>query len=560
MADKIWDVIIVGSGANGGWAAKQLCEAGLEVLMVEAGRDLDPPEDFSEHVLPYELPLRGRQDPRNSLLARRPIGRRCYACEETNADFFIDEVENPYTAPKNKPFWWIRPNRVGGRTLMWGRQSYRMSDYDFKAASHDGYGDDWPLAYEDLAPYYDTVERFIGVSGREEGLAVLPDGQFLPPMAYSCGEKILKEAVDGMGRRLTIGRAAVNTVRHQGRAECHYCGPCHRGCLTGSYFSSPVSTLPAAIATGKFNLVSQAMVHRVVLDGRGRAESVLLIDKTTGHEERLYARIVVLAASTLASTRILFNSHNPSFPDGLANSSGVLGHYLMDHVFGVGASGVLPLRQGVKPELANRPNGIYVPRFRNLGKKEPGFIRGYGFQGGERVTVYEHAYSTPGFGAEFKESVRGANVARLSLSGFAEMLPRFENRCYLDPDKKDQWGIPALRFEVEHGDNERALVTDLVEQAAGMLEAAGVEEIRRREEPQVPGFAIHEVGTARMGDDPETSVVNPFNQTHDVKNLYVMDGSSYVSIGCVNPTLTMMALTVRACDHLIDQARTGGLA
>ena len=443
---------------------------------------------------------------------------------------------------------------------MWGRQSYRMSDWDFKAASHDGYGDDWPLSYQDLAPYYDTVESFIGVSGRREGLDVLPDGQFLPPMAYSCGEDVLKRAVDGMGRRLTIGRVAVNTRRHNGRAECHYCGPCHRGCLTGSYFSSPVSTLPAAAATGNFTLVPEAMVHRVVIDDRGLAESVLLIDKTTGREERLRGRVVVLAASTLASTRVLLNSSNPSFPDGLANSSGVVGHYLMDHVFAVGASGVLPLRKGAKPELANRPNGIYIPRFRNLETRRDDFIRGYGYQGGERVTVYEHAYSMPGFGADFKQEVRGGNVASLSLGGFGEMLPRFENRCTLDPSKTDEWGIPVLRFEVEHGDNERAMATDMVEQAVVMLEAAGVEEISTRTQRPPPGFAIHEVGTARMGNDPKTSALNPFNQTHDIKNLYVMDGSAYVSIGCVNPTLTMMALTVRACEHLVKEAKSGGLA
>lgn len=560
MAEKLYDVIVVGSGANGGWAAKQLCEAGFEVLMLEAGGELDPATDFSEHVLPYELPLRGRQDPRNSALARRPIGRRCYACEETNAEFFIDEVENPFTFPDKKPFWWIRGNQVGGRTIMWGRQSYRMSDLDFSAGSRDGYGEDWPIRYADLAPYYDRVERFIGVSGRREGLEVLPDGEFLPPMAFSCGEEILRRTVDGMGRRLTIGRAAVLTRRHAGRAACHYCGPCHRGCVTGSYFSSPVSTLPAAQSTGKFTLVTRALAQRVSVNAEGLADGVLYIDKTSGREEKAKGRIVVLAASTLSSTRILFNSGTERFPRGLANSSGVLGHYLMDHVFAVGASGYLEQRKGAEPELAHRPNGIYIPRFRNLRTRERDYIRGYGYQGGENVTVFEHAYSMPGFGADFKAAVRDGHRARVSLTGFGEMLPRWENRCFLDPEVKDAWGAPVLRMECRHGDNERAMVSDMIEQAAEMLEAAGAEEITTRTEPPPPGFAIHEVGTARMGKDPESSVLNQFLQTWDVRNLFVMDGSGYVSSGCVNPTLTMMALTVRACDYLVSEAKRGNLA
>jgi choline dehydrogenase-like flavoprotein len=435
-----------------------------------------------------------------------------------------------------------------------------MSDWDFKAASRDGFGDDWPLSYADLAPYYDKVERFIGVSGNREQLEILPDGDFLPPMALTCGEHMLKAAVDGMDRRLTIGRAAVLTRRHQGRAECHYCGPCHRGCLTGSYFSSPASTLPAAAATGNLTLVPNAMVHRVTLDAEARADGVLYFDTTTGQEQRVRAPIVVLAASTLASARLLLGSAEERFPAGLANSSGLVGHYLMDHIFAVGADGYLPLRRGAKPELARRPNGIYIPRFRNLASREPAFLRGYGYQGGESVTVYEHAYSMPGFGAEWKNQVRDGNLSRVSLTGFGEMLARYENRCYLDPKVKDLWGVPVLRIDVQHSDNEHAMARDMIEQAVAMLEAAGAESITTRTELPPPGFAIHEVGTARMGSDPKTSVLNPFLQSHDVKNLFVMDGSSYVSIGCVNPTLTMMALTARACEHLIGEAKRGNLA
>jgi choline dehydrogenase-like flavoprotein len=560
MAETSYDAIVVGSGANGGWAAKELCEAGMKVAVLEVGRELDPATDFSEHTLPYEQPLRGRQDPRNAELERRPIGRKNYACEESNVTFFADEVDHPFTFPKKRPFWWIRGNQVGGRTILWGRQSYRMSDYDFKARTHDGYGDDWPISYADLAPYYDKVESFIGVSGSAEQVEVLPDGKFLPPMALSCGEHMLKSAVDAMGRRVTIGRAAVLTQRHNGRAACHYCGPCHRGCMTASYFSSPSSTLPAARATGRLTLITQALAHRVTLDSEARADGVLYFDTTTGEEHRVAAPIVILAASTLASARLLLTSAESRFPNGLANSSGLVGRNLMDHIFAVGADGYLPLRRGAKAELARRPNGIYIPRFRNVKQREQGFIRGFGYQGGESVTVFEHAYSMPGFGAEWKARVKTETVARIGLTGFGEMLARAENRCYLDPQTKDKWGVPVLRIDVTHGDNERAMAKYMIEQSVAMLEAAGAEEITTRTELPPPGFAIHEVGTARMGEDPKTSVLTPFLQTHDVENLFVMDGSCYVSIGCVYPTLTMMALTVRACEHLIAEAKRGNLA
>ena len=559
MTQKRYDAIVIGSGATGGWAAKELCEAGMEVVMLEAGAPINPETDYTEHVLPHDLPLRGRRDPRNEKLKRRPMQRRTYACRETNADFFIDDIDNPYTTEKKKPFWWIRGNRVGGRTLMWGRQSYRFSDYDFKAASHDGYGDDWPISYADIEPYYTKVERFIGVSGRREGFKILPDGYFLPPMAYSCGEVILKKAIGKMGRGFTIGRAAVNTRNHQGRAACHYCGPCEQGCTTGSYFSSPVSTLPAAEATGKFTLITDAIVRNVVTNDAGLAKGVIYTDKATNETLELDADIVVLCASTLESTRILFNSANDQHPNGLANSSGVLGHYLMDHYFAMGAGGVMPMRNGAKAERAKRPNGIYIPRFRNVDTREKNFIRGYGYQGGENVTVYEHAYSTPGFGSEFKESVRDASVSRIYLTGFCEMLAYKENRAELDPEVTDAWGIPVLHIDCKRGDNEEAMGKDAAEQAKAMLEAAGAEDVRSNASTAPPGFAIHEVGTARMGNDPKTSVLNKWNQTHDIKNLFVMDGSAFVSISCVNPTLTMMALTARACAYMVEEHKRGDL-
>lgn len=559
MPQEPYDAVIVGSGATGGWAAKELCEAGMQVALLEAGRKLDPDTDYSEHVRPWEMKYRNRTVPPEKK-ARRPIGSRCYACEETNADFFVDEVDNPWTTPGGKPFWWIRGRHLGGRTIMWGRQSYRLSDYDFKAASHDGYGDDWPVAYADLAPYYDKVERWIGVSGSNEGFDQLPDGQFLPPMAYSCGELKMKSAVEAMGRGFTIGRTANLTRPHRGRAACHYCGPCHRGCITQSYFNSPNSTLPAAERTGRLTLITNAVVRHVTTDGSGRADGVYYFDSESKQPREVKAKIVVLCASTLESTRILFNSANDRFPNGLANSSGVLGHYLMDHMYAIGAFGVMPSLDR-KPELAQRPNGVYVPRFRNLhGDKQKDFIRGYGYQGGENVTVYEHAYGTKGFGKDFKTAVRDGNESHVSLYGFGEMLPRWENRCYLDPEAVDAWGIPVLRIECEHGDNERAMAKDIVEQAAAMLEAAGAEEISTSTIPAPPGFAIHEAGTARMGADPKTSVLNQWNQAHDMNNLFVMDGSAFVSIACQNPTLTMMALTARACEYMVAEHKRGNFA
>lgn len=557
--EEEYDVIIVGSGANGGWAAMQLTEAGFKVLMLESGKGLNPETDYGDHVQPYEMKLRGRGVP-PELKERKPIGSRNYAFGETNHEFYIDEVDNPYTTAERKPFWWIRGGAVGGRSLLWGRQSYRLSNLDFKAASNDGYGEDWPISYEDIAPYYERVERFVGISGQREGYEQLPDSRFLPPMAMTCGETKARDRIKKMGRGFTIGRVAVLTRPHNKRAACHYCGPCERGCQTNSYFNSPGCTLPYAVRSGNFTLRSQAIVRNVQMDSNGKAKGVLYFDKITEEAHEAKAKIVILAASTLESTRILFNSADSRHPNGLANSSGVLGHYLMDHVYQVGAFGVLP-DAGRKPEIGVRPNACYIPRFRNFKQdKQADYIRGYGYQGGESYTTFEHAYSTPGFGKIWKEQVRESNVARFGLYGFGEMLPRYENQAQLDSDVTDKWGTPVLKIDCELGDNERKMVDDIVDEAEIMLDAVGAKDIAGVRTPAPPGFGIHECGTARMGNDPNTSVLNKFNQTHDVKNLFVMDGSAFVSIGCQNPTLTMLALTSRACDYLVDEAKKGNIA
>jgi choline dehydrogenase-like flavoprotein len=564
---EIYDAIIIGSGATGGWAAKELTEQGLKVVVLEAGRKLDPLKDFTEHTWPYELKYRGF----GSVGIRRtqPVQSRNYACTEYGRQFFVNDLQNPYTTPPDKPFWWIRSRQVGGRTIPWGRQTYRLSNYDFKAASHDGYGDDWPISYEDVAPYYDKVEDFVGISGSFENLPQLPDSRFQPAMAMTCGELLLKKAVDKMGdplRRVTIGRVAILTKTiHKDtpnqRAACHYCGHCDRGCTAGSYFSSPASTLPAAARTGRMKLITHAVVSHVVVDkNNGKAKGVHYVDAVTRAHREVFGKVVLLCAGTLESTRILLNSRSPMYPNGLSNSSGVLGHYLMDHCKRGGADGSMPMLNSRTLELDGRANGIYIPRFRNLKTRHERFLRGYGFQGGSGQSLWGHAKGTPGFGTPFKQSVRDNHAWGISLYAYGECLARFENHVSLDKNLVDAWGIPVLHVEMAFGDNEREMTKDMGDTAEEMLRAVGAEDIQVNRGPtSVPGFSVHEVGTARMGTDPKKSVLNKFNQSWDVKNLFVTDGACYVSNGCQNPTLTMMALTVRACDYLVEEFRASRL-
>src|SRR5438067_1464136 len=547
---QTFDAIVVGSGATGGWAAKRLSEAGLSVALLEAGRSVSPKE-FTEHMPAFHLKYRNVS---LDWLKSRPVQKQCYACMEYNYDWFVDDLQNPYSSPPDKPFTWQRLRIVGGRTLVWGRQSYRLSDLDFKAASLDGYGADWPFSYKDIAPYYDLVEGYVGISGMTEGNEALPDGQFLPPMKMTCGEVLLRERVKAkFGRTVTIGRTAILTKNHNGRAACHYCGPCERGCSTFSYFSSPFTTVKDALASGNCTLFTNAVVSHVDMDTEpNKTRGVTYVDRLTRQVKEVRGKAVILCAQALESTRILLNSSTREYPNGLANSSGALGHYLMDHVVGAGASGRLPefktLPNANEPE---RPNGIYVPRFRNTpsSKRHSRFIRGYGFQGGAEAGFN---FSAEGYGASLKKAVKEGEYG-ISLGAFGESLARWDNYIEIDRDLKDAWGIPALRISMTHGDNEAALMEDAGATAAEMLEAAGAKDIRVQAGVEMPGMAIHELGTARMGNDPKKSVLNPYNQAHDVKNLFVMDGASFVSSACQNPTLSMMAITVRACDHLIDR-------
>jgi glucoside 3-dehydrogenase (cytochrome c) catalytic subunit len=562
MADsskEIYDAIVVGSGASGGWAAKRLSEAGVKVAIVEAGRPQSE-KTFTEHVPQFQLKYRGKAD--DLIRKTRPVQKDCYACMEYNAEWFANDLEEPYTTPQGKPFSWQGRLRVtGGRTNVWGRQSYRLSDLDFKAASYDGYGEDWPLSYKDLAPYYDIVEEYVGITGIAEGVYELPDGNFQPPMGMTCVEQLFRNRLKAkLGRTMTLGRSANLTKPTNGRAPCHYCGPCERGCVTHSYFNSAFTTVADALATGKCTLISNAMVYQVLTGGEtNRARGILYIDRVTREPKEVFGKVVVLCAQALESVRILFNSANRQCPNGVANSSGVMGHYVMDHATGGGAWGAFPELAVGKPRMdgPNRPDGIYVIRFRNThdGNRSKKFLRGYGYQGGGGV---KFNWRAPGFGEAYKKGLMNA-VAGFSLGGFAECLPRWDNYVEIDPSTVDAFGIPVLHIHMSYGENERALVEDMADSAAEMLEAAGAKYVHRDLNPSNPGWAIHEVGIARMGDDSKKSVLNQFQQTHDIKNLFVMDGAGFTSTACQNPTLTIMALTVRSCDYLMQELKKGNI-
>jgi choline dehydrogenase-like flavoprotein len=557
MQTTRFDVIVVGSGASGGWAAKRLSEAGIKVALLEAGKPQGD-ADFTEHVPAYDLTYRNRAS--DWIRRTRPRQRDCYACREWNYKWFVNDLEEPYTTPDGKPFSWQGRTRVvGGRTNVWGRQSYRFSDQDLHGKSFDGYGEDWPISYKDLAPYYDIVEEYVGISGQAENVPELPDGRFHPAMPMSCAEMQLRTRVKSkLGWTVTIGRAANITRPINNRRACHYCGPCEQGCATHSYFNAAFTTVADALKSGNTTLITNAMVYRVLTDpSTHKATGVMYIDRATREVREVRARAVLLCAQALESARILLNSAE----GGLANSSGVLGHYLMDHTWVAGgARGEFPDAPAPRPSLAapRRPNGLYTIRMKNTmnGPRETKYLRGFGFQGGGSTSFRMNA---PGYGEAFKRGVLDP-LTSINLTGFGEVLARFDNFVEIDPKVVDKFGIPVLKITMTWGENEKAMIPDMAVTATQMLEASGAKNI----EPftvldRIPGYGIHEMGTARMGRDPKTSVLNAFLQTHDIDNLYVMDASSFVSSGCQNPTLTIMALAVRGCDHLMEEMKRGNI-
>ena len=553
-----YDAIVVGSGISGGWAAKELTEHGLRTIVLEAGRPIDPAVDYVEHVPPYEKRYRGMGD-RKRLERYQPIQRHTGACDEYSGKFFVNDLDNPYSFPEDKPFYWIRGRQVGGRSIMWGRCVYRWSNLDFEANAREGIAVDWPLRYDDLAPWWSYVERFVGIQGRRENLAHLPDGVFQEPWPLNAAEQKARDVLVekfGGDRLITNARLAVLTRDHLGRAKCHLCGHCARGCTTLSYFSSINATLPAARKTGNLTLRPFSAVHSVLFDPKTRrATGVRIVDANTHQTIDINARVVFLCASALESTRILLNSATDEFPTGLGNASGELGHNLMDHIMGGGATATLPWAKD-RREIGNRPDAIYVPRFRNVRTKHPDFLRGYGYEGRAERAGWSRGADMNGFGAGFKKSLIGdLGPWEMTLYGFGEMLPRHENYVEIDPHLVDAWGIPALRVHCAYSDNEKRMLDDMVVGATEMFEAMGATDIRPIKEDNPPGLVIHETGTARMGRDPKTSVLNSHNQMWDVRNVFVTDGACMPSTANQNPSITYMALTARAVNYAVGALR-----
>jgi choline dehydrogenase-like flavoprotein len=556
-----FDAIVVGSGITGGWAAKELTEAGLKVLMIERGRNIEHQSGYkTETVPPWEMPFRGAGDA--SLFAREfAVQSRNRAFDEWTQHHFVNDAQNPYsTAAGGDPFDWWRSYQLGGRSLTWGRQSYRWSDYDFNANKLDGHGTDWPIRYADVAPWYDKVEEFIGVSGSAEGLAALPDGRFQPPMALNVVEAHVKGLIEKKhpDRKLIIGRTANLTEAKSGRAPCQYRDICARGCSYGAYFSTQSSTLPAAKRTGRLTLLTDTLVDEVLYDAAARrARGVRVFNTATHQRQEFTARMVFLNAGAFNSNHLLLRSKSASFPNGLTNSSGVLGTHIMDHANTVAAIAMIPGFDD-RTTFGNRPTGIVIPRFRNLERQDaPDFKRGYTYQGGALRGAWKIGERSAGVGVTLKEKLRSPGPWQMVLVSYAECLPNARNRLSLDETKLDPQGTPLLKIDFKYGDNERAALKDAAVQARAMLGLANGIVVMSMSEPGRGGTAIHEMGGARMGLDPRTSVLDRFSRAHDVANLFVTDGAQMSSSACQNPSLTYMALTARACDHAVALLKQG---
>jgi choline dehydrogenase-like flavoprotein len=548
-----YDAIVIGSGIAGGWAAKELTEKGLRVLLLERGRNVEHIKDYVNATKgPWEYPHRGGRT--TAMEEAYPVLKRDYPLNEKNLEFWVDEQESPYSEVRR--FDWYRGYQVGGRSLLWGRQSYRLGDLDFEANDRDGIAVDWPIRYADIAPWYDHVERHAGISGSIEGLSQLPDGQFQPPMPLNCGEDLvagrLRELYDG--RRVIIpGRTANLTLPLPGRSPCQYRNACWLGCPYGAYFSTQSSTLPAAVATGRLTLRPFAIATEILYDrDRQRASGVRVLDAVTDETIDFNARIVFVCASTINSTWLLMRSATDVWPDGLGSSSGELGHNLMDHHFRLGARGRL---EGLDDQTVygQRPTGFYLPRYRNLFGDRRDYLRGFGYQGGASRQGWARAVAELGVGADFKDRMAQPGEWSIGATAFGEMLPNHDNRMSLDETRTDKWGLPVPSIDCATGENERLMRIDMMNDMAEMLDECGVKDVAPYDRDYFPGMGIHEMGTARMGRDPRTSVLNEYNQVWDAPNVFVTDGSCMTSSGCQNPSLTYMALTARAADHAVRE-------
>ena len=555
-----YDAIVVGSGMTGGFAAKELTEQGLKTLVLERGRHITHGADYiTEHKPLHEFPFRGMDDRRE---AERAFPRQSQhpVFDEAKRHFLINDRHHPYTHDPHKPFLWIRGDVLGGRSLLWSRQCLRLTDLDFEANAREGIAIDWPIRYRDLAPWYDHVEAFMGISAEAGAHPTVPS-VVMPPIAMNAAERHLKDAIHEsfLDRTVTDSPQAVLTRDHNGRLACHYCGPCSRGCSTGSYFSSLSATLPAARATGNLTLRADSIVHSIRYDERAdRASGVRVIDAKTGKTRDYFGRLIFVCASAMESVRLLLNSKSPRFPTGLANSSGVLGHYIMAHIMGGGAVGLIRhVETGGRYYNGSKPGMLYIPRFRNLTDQRTDYVRGFHMQAGAGLEGWRRGISMPGIGADLKHALRDPGAWDTFIGGTGECLPRHENRMTLNADQQDAWGIPTPHFEVAWTANELNMRNDMAVAAAEMLEAAGADAVETYNEPRPPGRDNHEMGGARMGHDPRTSVLNAYNQAHDVPNLFVTDGACMTSGANQNPSLTFMALTARACHYAVEQLKRG---
>jgi choline dehydrogenase-like flavoprotein len=558
-----FDAIVIGSGMSGGIAAKELCERGLKVLVLERGNDVDPGADFNDQVMPWEY-KNNNMVPEDEVARDYAVQSQCYAFNETTKKFWVKDSDHPYSTPEDKPFTWIRGYHTGGRSIMWGRQSYRMSAMDFESNLKDGHGCDWPIRYEDLAPWYDSVEKFIGVAGTKEGLPQLPDGEFLPGWEMNDAEKMFKAAVEDKfaGRKVIIGRNANLSVaqpHHEelGRSSCQNRSICERGCSYGAMHSSLSSSLPAARKTGNLTLITDAIVHSIIQDPvTGKATGVRVIDQNTKVGKTYEANVIFLNASSINSAAILLNSANEKNPRGLANGSDQVGRNLMDHVYALSTAGIFPKGPDTYFK-GRRPTGIYIPRFRNVTEEADGYVRGYGYQGGAMRFGGRPRATDAGFGAEMKQKAREFGPWMIYISGFGEMLPSPDNRVTLHATRKDKWGLPIPHIECVLGPNEMKMKEQVLADGKAMIEAAGGIVVNQAKEAGTPGLGIHEMGTVRMGRDPKTSVLNGNSQAHEVPNLFCTDGGAMASGGCQNPSLTYMALSARAAHLATSMLKEG---